>query len=328
MAKKFQVTGIGNAIMDVLASTTDTFLSNHEMRKGTMALISAEQAQEIYANMGADKRECAGGSVANSLAAIAELGGKAAFIGKVKNDAWGESYQRGMQDVGVHYTTSPATSGTPTGCSYILVTPDGERTMNTYIGACSTLSKVDMDEEIIKDSEILFIEGYMWGMPAAIEGIRHAISVTKQSGGKVALTLSDVFCIENHHEDFKALVKDDVDILFANEMEITTLFHANDFDAAVAEVAKQVELAVITRAEQGAVVLRNGARTDVPATTVAKVTDATGAGDMFAAGFLYGLTQGWKDEDSATLGCRLAGHIIQQVGARSQVPLAEISKAA
>ncbi len=327
MSKYFDVTGIGNAIVDVLATTTDDFLNHHNMRKGTMALINAQQAHEIYSHM-KNHRECAGGSVANSLAAMAELGAKVAFIGKVKDDAWGVSYQHGMQDVGVHYTTPAATSGNPTGCSYILVSPDGERTMNTYIGACSHLSKADMDEELIQSSRILFIEGYMWNQEAAIEAIRHAIAITKAAGGKVALTLSDVFCIENHHDDFTQLVSGEVDILFANEMEICTLLRENETENALTRIATQVPLVAVTMAEKGAVVLRGETRINVPTPTVEKVVDATGAGDMFAAGFLYGLSQGWDDAKAGALGCTLASHIIQQIGARSSIPLASITKAA
>lgn len=316
----FEIAGIGNAIVDVLAMADDAFLKSENIAKGGMTLIDEARATALYEKMGTTT-ECSGGSVANSLAGFASLGGKAAFIGKVRDDQLGDIFRHDMRGIGVHFTTPAATGGAATARCLILVTPDAQRTMNTFIGACSQVSEADIDEAIIQASAMTYIEGYLWDQPEAKKAIRKAMDVARKAGRKVALTLSDTFCVERHRAEFLELVEGKVDILFANEAEIKALYQSDDFDAAVSRVRGKCAIAAITRSEKGCVVVGKDEVLAVPGEVVCEVVDTTGAGDLFAAGFLYGYCKGWEVKSAARLGNLCAAQIITQVGARSLKPL-------
>ena len=318
--KRFDVLGIGNAIVDVLAFTDDAFLSKRDLKKGSMALIDESRAKELYADMGS-ATECSGGSAANTLAGIASLGGSVAFIGKVAEDDLGEIFAHDMRGVGVHFDSAPSIDGPATARCLIFVTPDAQRTMNTYLGACTQVTEGDIDEALIAQSEILYIEGYLWDQPHAIAAIKKAIETAKAKGKKIAFTLSDSFCVDRHREEFLKLVEQELDILFANESEITSLYKANSLDEALSHLKSNKLVAAITRSELGAVVVKGGNAEIVPTAKVTDVVDTTGAGDLFASGFLYGYSKGWALADCAALGNRCAGQIISQLGARTHTPL-------
>ncbi len=316
----YDVLGLGNAIVDVLAFASDSFLEDEQMAKGRMMLIDESRAAELYTLM-RDRREVPGGSVANTLVALAELGARTSFVGKLRNDPLGESYRAGMLKAGVHFPTAVQHHGPATACCYILVTPDGQRTMNTYLGVCSEVSEEDVVEAHVEQSAILYVEGYLWDQPAAKAAIRKAMRAAKAAGRQVALSLSDAFCIERHRADFLELIEGEVDILFANEAEIQSLCQQEDFEACVAQMRGKFALVALTRSEKGSVLITPERIVDIAPVPVAEVIDTTGAGDLYAAGVLYGLTQGWSLEASGALGSRLAARIIQQIGARSEVDL-------
>ena len=317
---RHDVVGIGNAIVDVIAHAEEAFLAAQSMAKGAMTLIEAAQAEALYAEMGPGV-EMSGGSAANSMAGLASLGGRAAFIGKVKDDQLGAIFSHDIRAAGVSFDTPPAKAGPPTARCLIFVTPDAQRTMNTYLGACVELGPEDVDEALIASAQVTYLEGYLWDRPRAKDAFRKATKIAHEAGRKVALTLSDPFCVERHRAEFQELVKGPVDILFANEAEIRALWQVADFEAALAATRGLVEVAALTRSEKGAVVLtRNGAER-VPAEPVARVVDTTGAGDLFAAGFLYGLTNGRSPAECARIGAIAAAEVISHVGARPERPL-------
>lgn len=316
----YHVTGIGNAIVDVLSYVDDAFLSANGLAKGSMQLVDEAASAALYAKLGASK-ECSGGSVANTLAGMASLGAKTAFIGKVKNDQLGGIFTHDLRGVGVQFVTPAATNGKATANCLVCVTPDAQRTMMTYLGACNQVSAADIDEALIAASQVFYIEGYLWDLDGAKDAIRAGITAAKKHGRKVALTLSDTFCVHRFREEFLALIKSDVDILFANESEILALTEAADFDAAVAAIQGACEVTAITRSEKGAVIVTKDKVEAVAGEKVSKLLDTTGAGDLFAAGFLYGYTQGYTHAKSAQLGNRCAAEIIQQLGARAEKSL-------
>lgn len=321
MTKKYHVTGIGNAIVDVLSHCEEQFLIDNRMVKGTMALIDAAQAEALYQKMG-QTVECSGGSVANSLAGLAGLGAKTSFIGKVRNDELGRIFRHDMESIDIHFPTPEATNGKPTARCLISVTPDGERTMNTYIGVCADIAPEDIDINLIKDAQVLLIEGYLWDQDSAKQAIRQAVELAKQAGTKVAFSLSDVFCVDRHREEFKNLIRDYVDILFANEGEISSLCQQAHLSDNIEQVKDQAELVCVTRGELGSIILHEGKEYEIaPAEVQGRVMDLTGAGDLYAAGVLYGLTQGWDIQKAGQLGSKCASDIIQQMGPRSQQPL-------
>lgn len=321
MTNKFDVVGIGSAIVDILAMVDDVFLDKQNMRKGGMDLVDEARSKALYSHLGQTK-ECSGGSVANTLAGIASLGGRPAFIGKVAGDQLGAIFSHDMKSVGVHFASAATDGGPSTATCIVCVTPDAQRTMATYLGACTQLTEKDMDEAVIASSQVLYIEGYQWDMDAAKAAIRKGIAMAKKHGKKVALTLSDAFCVNRFRDEFLYLVNEEVDILFANESEILALTRHEDFDDAVREIQGRCEVALITRSEKGAVVVTEGKVEHVAGEKVQKLIDTTGAGDLFAAGFLYGYTRGWAHKDSAALGNKSAARIITQLGARSLEPLA------
>ncbi|WP_342640751.1 adenosine kinase [Rhodoligotrophos ferricapiens] len=325
-SSKLDVLGIGNAIVDVLSRTDDSFLKRHQLAKGSMRLIDEQTAHTLYADMGPGV-EVSGGSAANTIAGVASFGGRAAFIGKVRNDQLGEVFGHDIRAHGVEYATPQATSGPATARCLILVTPDGERTMNTFLGASVGLKPQDIEPELVERAAVTYLEGYLWDPEDAKRAFIKAASLARGAGNKVALSLSDAFCVERHRESFLELVRGQVDILFANEVEIMSLYQARSFDEALEAVRVDCPLAVLTRSEKGCVVAdRASDLIAVPAHPVKQVEDTTGAGDLFAAGFLYGLTKGLAHAASASLGAMAAAEVISHIGARPEENLAARAK--
>jgi sugar/nucleoside kinase (ribokinase family) len=326
MQAKYDVLGIGNAIFDVLVQTDEGFLKRHGMTKGGMALIDEARALAIYGDMG-HAVQMSGGSAANTIVGIASLGARTAFIGKVKDDQIGRLYSHDIKAAYVAFATTPATGGPATGCSYILVTPDGERTMNTYLGAAQELMPGDIDPAEVAASSIVYLEGYLWDPKNAKDAFLKASTIAHDAGRQVALTLSDAFCVDRYRAEFLDLMRGGtVDLIFANEAELHSLYQAADFDTALAQLRKDVKLGVVTRSEKGCVVATKGGVTAVPAFPIAKLVDTTGAGDLFAAGFLFGLVRGAGHENCGRLGALAAAEVIQHIGARPQASLMELAK--
>ena len=320
-AIRYDVLGIGNAIVDVIARAEDDFLVAQGMHKGTMALIDESRAQTIYAAMG-PAVESSGGSAANTIVGVASFGGRAAFVGKVKNDELGQTFAHDIRAANVAFDTKPANAGPSTARCYIMVTPDGERTMNTYLGAAQDLKPDDIDDAQVASAAITYLEGYLWDPPQAKEAFVKAAGIAHKAGRRVALTLSDAFCVDRYRPEFIDLIrKGTVDIVFANERELHSLYETADFETAVKALRADVKLAAVTRSEKGCVVVTRDAVETVAAEMVEQVADVTGAGDLFAAGFLVGLTRGRDHRTAARLGALAAAEIIQHVGARPAVSL-------
>jgi sugar/nucleoside kinase (ribokinase family) len=315
----YDICGIGSAIVDVLSPTSEQFINEQGLMKGGMMLIDEARAEYLYSFM-QDASQCAGGSVANTIAGIASLGGMPAFIGKVKQDEAGEIFRYDMRTIGVHFDTPAAAKGKATARCYIFVTPDAQRTMNTYLGACSELNEDDINDAIIGHSKITYVEGYLWDLPHAKDAIRKAIKIAKSKERKVAFTLSDVFCVERHREEFLALLSQ-IDILFANEHEVISLMRAGAFADAREKIRGRCPIIALTRSEKGSTVITSKETIVVPATKGLRVVDTTGAGDLYASGFLHGIAQGWDLKACAQLGTKCASVIIQQIGARPINPL-------
>ncbi|UGV24270.1 adenosine kinase [Rhodopseudomonas boonkerdii] len=323
---KYDVLAIGNAIFDVLVQTDDAFLATHQMNKGGMALIDEARAKAIYDAMG-PATEMSGGSAANTIVGLASLGASVAYVGKVKDDQIGTLYIHDIRAAGVAYETKPAAAGPATGCSYILVTPDGERTMNTYLGAAQDLTPEDIDPAAIAASQYIYLEGYLWDPTSAKEAFIKASKIAHDAGRKVALTLSDAFCVGRYRSEFLDLMRNGtVDIIFANESELSSLYETDDFDAALGELRKDIRLGVVTRSEKGCVVVSAEGVVAVPAHKIEKLVDTTGAGDLFAAGFLFGLVRNVGYENAGKLGALAAAEVIQHIGARPQVSLKELAQ--
>jgi sugar/nucleoside kinase (ribokinase family) len=322
----YDVVAIGNAIVDVLSQADDAFIAQEGMAKGSMQLMfSAEEADALYAKMGPGI-EASGGSAANTVAGIAALGGACGFIGQVADDQLGEVFAHDIRSVGIRFDTAVRPGAPTTGRCLIFVTPDGQRTMNTFLGAGQFLPAGAIDRELIADAAILYLEGYLWDPEEPRAAMRAAIEVARKAGRKVAFTLSDVFCISRHGGDFRRLLADGlIDILFANEAELTALAGVDDLEGAVAWAVPQVATLVCTRGAEGAIAVQHGARAEVAAEPIAKVVDTTGAGDLFAAGFLHGQAQGRDLRASLRLGAICAAEIISHVGARPQVDLKQLA---
>lgn len=323
--KRFDVVGIGNAIVDVLARVTEDFLVENKVEKGIMTLIDAERAISLYGAMG-PAQEISGGSVANTIAGLGMLGAKSAFVGKVKDDQLGAIFAHDIRSLGVAFDT-PMTGrdrlDEETGRCIVLVSPDGERSMNTYLGVSADLAVSDIDEALMADTRWLYLEGYRFDGFESQEAFRKAIAACRGAGGKVSITLSDPFCIERHRDLFRAMVRDEVDLLFANEHELVSLYQTATLEDAMDEARKEVELVACTVGPAGAYVLQGERTVHAPAAPMKRV-DATGAGDMFAAGFLYGLTRGRNLLTCGTMGCVAAGEIISHIGARPEENLKEL----
>ena len=322
-AKTLDVVGIGNAIVDVLVQADERFLDDHALTKGTMALVDEAQAERLYASVGAGL-ETSGGSAANTLAGIAQLGGRAGFIGRVRDDQLGAIFSHDIRAVGTRFETPAATSGPSTARCLILVTPDAQRTMCTYLGASVALEPADLDLEMVTQAQVLYLEGYLWDSDAAKRAFIAAAEVARAHGGEVALSLSDAFCVERHRESFQELVDGHVDILFANEMEITSLYKTNSFEEAVEQVSGRCRVAALTRSEQGSLVLAEGQSHRIEPIQLGPLVDTTGAGDLYAAGFLYGWTRGEPAARCGQLGSLCAGQVVTQLGPRPQANLAEL----
>ena len=313
--RRFDVTAIGNAIVDVLARAEDSLPAEHNLPKGAMNLIDAATAERLYAIMGSGI-EASGGSAGNTAWGIAALGGKTAYIGKVAADQLGEVFTHDIRAVGVAYKTPPLKGGLPTARCLIFVTPDAQRTMQTFLGATSQLGPEDVDMSAITSSKVLYLEGYLWDQPRAKTAMREAAIQAKKAGVKVSLTLSDSFCVARFRDEFKELIKNHVDILFANESEILSLYEVTDFDAALQHVRKDAEIAALTRSEKGSVVVNGDEVHVIDAVKGVKVVDTTGAGDAYAAGFLYGYTQGYDLATCGKLGGVMAAEVISHMGPR------------
>jgi sugar/nucleoside kinase (ribokinase family) len=324
-APSLDIIAIGNAIVDVIAQSDDAFVASEGLAKGSMQLLfSPEEAEALYAKMAAGI-EASGGSAANTVAGVAALGGKTGFIGQVADDQLGSVFAHDIRALGVHFSTAPRPGQPPTARCLILVTPDAQRTMNTFLGASQFLATDALDLDLIKSAAILYLEGYLWDPEEPRAAMRIAIDAARSAGRKVAFTLSDTFCIERHRDSFRALIDDGkLDILFANEAEILSLNETDDFEAAVAATAAKVPLLVVTRSEKGALAIGGSERAEVPAEPISEVVDTTGAGDLFAAGFLAGQAQGRSLKDSLTMGAIAAAEVISHYGARPEADLKQL----
>jgi sugar/nucleoside kinase (ribokinase family) len=320
---RFDVVGIGNALVDVLSHESHEFLAEHQLTPGAMELVDTARAQRLYAAMG-PAVEISGGSAANTLVGIASLGGSAAFIGRVADDELGEVFGHDIRAAGVEFVAKPATDGEPSGRCLIMVTPDAQRTMNTFLGASAQLGPDDVDRDLVTRAQVLYLEGYLWDEPEAKEAYRLAARTAHDAGNRVAFTLSDAFCVDRHRREFLELVEMEVDVLFANESEITSLYEVDHFDHALQRVQHHCEIAVLTRSERGAVVVARDEVHVVDAARVDDVVDTPGAGDQFAAGFLYGLTHGYDLGTAARIGALAAGEVISHLGARPARSLSEL----
>lgn len=319
-APAFDVLGIGNAIVDIVAHAEDGLLDELGLAKGTMTLVDAERSAEIYARMG-PAHEVSGGSCANTMAALADLGGRAAFIGRVRDDQLGEVFRHDIRASGVHFSTPPSSDGPSTARCLVFVTPDAQRTMATYLGACVELGPDDVDPDLVQRARITYLEGYLWDRPEAKAACRKAAALCHAAGNRLALTLSDPFCVARWRAEFRALVENEVDILFANEGEITSLYQVPTFDQALQEVRRHVDFAVLTRGPAGSVVVAGNEIHIIDAAIPDRVLDTTGAGDLYAAGFLRGLTAGLDLASCGRLASLCAAQILTQYGARADVSL-------
>ncbi len=320
------VVGIGNAIVDIIGRCDDAFLARYARVKGSMQLVDAATVTTLYDAMGPGI-EISGGSVANTMVGIASLGGRAGFIGKTADDQFGQIFRHDIRTAGVTFETAAASGAEPTGRSLILVTPDGQRTMNTFLGVSPQLGGGEIDAELIRSARIVYLEGYLFDRPEAKAAFRQAAGIAAKAGRQVALTLSDPFCVDRHRADFRDLVRDSVDILFANEAEILSLYQTAAFEEAAQRVQADTKLAALTRSEKGSVILGDGRSIAIPAAPVARVVDTTGAGDLYAAGFLYGVAVGKDLETAGRLGSLAAAEIISHIGARPEVRLQELARA-
>ena len=322
----FDVLTIGNAIVDVFSRVEEGFLARHKVTKGMMRLVSEAESAELFDDMG-PSTQISGGSGANTAVGVASFGGKVAFIGKVKADQLGKVFTHDTQSAGVHFATAHATSGPATASSLILITPDGERTMNTFLGACVHLTPDDIDEAVVAASKVTYLEGYLWDPPLAKEAFKKAARIARDAGRLVSITLSDSFCVDRHRDSFLDLIRSDIDILFANEKEIKSLYQVETFDEALQRARKDCAIAALTRSEAGCVIVKGEEIHVVEAHPVKQVIDATGAGDLFASGFLYGFTRDLSLVQSARLGALAAAEVISHVGARPQISLNAHAKA-
>ena len=324
--KTIDVTTIGNAIVDTIASVDDVFLQDVGIEKGTMCLINDDQIKSFSSNI-RSTINTSGGSAANTIVGFSILGGKGAYIGKVKADTAGKVFINNLDHLGIHYTTKPTISGPATAQCLVFVTPDAQRSMATYLGASTELKPEDIDPEIIISSQMVYLEGYLWDPPKAKDAFKKAISLAHDSGGKVALSLSDSFCVERYRDEFLDLVENQIDMLFANESEIMSLYQTNEFETAINSLPKTNLIAAITRGKQGSVILCNDDKWIIPSQNINTVLDTTGAGDLYAAGFLYAYTNKYDLDICGKLGGLVAAEIIKHFGARPQTDLKLLSDA-
>jgi sugar/nucleoside kinase (ribokinase family) len=324
---RFDVVGIGNAIVDVLAHADEKFLAQLGLTKGAMTLIDADRAATLYDNM-SPAVECSGGSAANTIACLASLGGQGAFIGKVHDDQLGKIFRHDIRSLGITFETAPSVGGVSTARCLIFVTPDADRTMQTFLGACVELNPVDIDPKIIADAKVIYLEGYLWDPPGAKQAFIEAADLAHDADRLVALSLSDPFCVDRYRDEFRDLVEQHIDILFANEDEICSLYQVDNFDDALQQVRGHCKIAALTRSEKGSVIISGDDVHVIDAAPVKKLVDTTGAGDAYAAGFLYGLTQGKSLDECGRLGGIASAEVISHFGARPETPLKELAAAA
>lgn len=321
MSYRYDVVGLGNAIVDVISRTEDEFLARHGLAKGAMTLISAETADRLYGDMG-PAIEVSGGSAANTMAGIASLGGRAAYMGRVFADQLGQVFRHDIRAAGVAFETPPAASGAPTARCLVFVTPDAQRTMQTYLGACVDFGPDDVAAATIEASRIVYLEGYLWDKPQAKDAFRKAVRVARAKGNRVALSLSDAFCVDRHRAEFRALIEEGVDIVLANESEIKSLWQVESIDEAIAACQVRGDRVwAVTRSEKGSIVIGGGASIAVAAEKPSRLVDTTGAGDLYASGFLFGLAQDQALEECARLGHVCACEVISHYGARPEISL-------
>jgi adenosine kinase len=319
---------IGNAIVDVLAHTEEDFLVREGLVKGSMRLIDGAEADRLYDHMGAAQL-ISGGCAGNTAAGVASFGGRAAFIGKVADDELGRFYRHDMKALGIAFPTTALADGTPTARSMILITPDGERTMNTNLAACQELTPTDVDRTTVEGAAITYLEGYLWDPPKAKEAFRMAARIAHGAGRRVAMTLSDSFCVDRFREEFLELMRTgQLDIVFANQHEVLALYQTSDFETAVSCIEKDVPLAVVTMSAEGSMATSGGRRVAIPAARIERIVDLTGAGDLYAAGFLYGLSRGFPHEVCGRLGSLAAAEVISHVGARPVESLKQLASQA
>ena len=320
---EIDVLGIGNAIVDVLSHAEDSFLDSHGLTKGAMALIDPDQVKTLYDAMGPGV-EISGGSAANTIAGLASFGGRGAFIGKVRDDQLGDVFAHDIRALGVRFDTRPTSDGASTARCLILVTPDAQRTLNTFLGACVELRPEDIDTDLVEASAVTYLEGYLWDPPRAKNAFRKAVEIAHNAGRKVALTLSDSFCVDRYRDEFCALVAGGADIVFANETELLSLYRVDTFDEGLQAIRENCEVAALTRSEKGSVIVDHEEVHVIDAAPVEHVVDTTGAGDLFAAGFLYGYTRGDGLAECGRLGSLAAAEIISHFGARPDVALSTL----
>lgn len=320
---RFDVLTIGNAIVDVISTSDDAFLEQNGIIKGAMNLIDGERAELLYSKMG-PALETSGGSAGNTAAGVASFGGKAAFFGKVANDQLGAIFAHDLRSLGVHYQTAMLENGPATARCMIFVTPDSQRSLNTYLGACVEFGPEDIEVDVVANTKVTYFEGYLWDPPRAKDAMLYAAKIAHEHGREMAITLSDSFCVGRYREEFLELMRSKtVDIVFANEHEALSLYETEDLELALSSLAKECSLAAVTLGEKGAVILKGEERVYVDAIAIEELRDTTGAGDLFASGFLYGYTQGRSLEECGKLGCLAAGIVIQQIGPRPSCSLNE-----
>jgi sugar/nucleoside kinase (ribokinase family) len=326
MTALYDVTAIGNAIVDVIARCSDEFLTDEGLTKGSMQLVSQERGASLYTRMG-QAVETSGGSAGNTVAGVASLGGRAAFIGKVADDQLGEIFAHDIQAIGVHFDVAPLLDGPSSGRSLINVTPDGQRTMCTFLGAANELTADDIDPALIENAAVVYLEGYLFDLVEARRAFAKAAGLARANSRTIAFTLSDAFVVERHREALHEFIRTQVDLVFANEAELLSLCQTDDFEAAAKQLASEVKIAVITRGADGSVVLAGGQTYRVAAAPIEKVVDTTGAGDQYAAGFLFGLAHGRPFDICAKLGSLAAAEVISHVGPRPQTSLKDLAAA-
>jgi sugar/nucleoside kinase (ribokinase family) len=321
----FDVAGVGNALVDVISSVDDGFIEAHDFPRGATTMVDLEHAEAVYADL-PPAQEISGGSCANTIAGLASFGASVGFIGRVRDDQLGKVYTHDLRALGVHFDVPPATDGPATGRCLIMVTPDAHRTQCTYLGASTFIGPEDVDTDVVARARVTYLEGYLWDQPPAKEAIKKAATAARGAGRQVAFTLSDPFCVDRHREEFRTLVADEIDILFGNEAEICSLYEVDDFDAALQRVRRHCRVGALTRSEHGSVVIAGDQLHAIAAEPVDRLVDTTGAGDQYAAGFLYGLTHGYDLATCGRLGSVAAAEVISHFGARPAVSLARLAE--
>ncbi len=320
----FDVLGIGNALVDVITSVNHEFIDRHGLARGATTMGDLDRVDTLYADL-PPAQEISGGSCANTIAGLASFGATVAFVGRVRDDQLGKVYTHDLRSLGAHFDVPPATSGPATGRCLVMVTPDAQRTQCTYLGASSFLGPEDVDAAVVARAQVTYLEGYLWDQPPAKDAIRHAAASARGANRLVALTLSDPFCVDRHRDEFRALVEGEIDVLFANEAEICSLYEVDEFDVALQQVRHHCQVAALTRSELGSVVIAGHEVHVVDPCPVDRLVDTTGAGDQYAAGFLYGLTRGHDLATSGQLGSAAAAEVISHYGARPEISLAELA---